>query len=822
MILQYRSPRGHRGNENNQMTNEFDPISEPYDDLDQASGSSLSFALLLRLLRGRWHWAVLFALVFGAGGLYVGYNVQQDLYMGESTIELKPNYNVPIDVQDAQLNQPYMNFVTAEIRTLESRELIKSAMQKSEWQEAIAQRSPRLPEIKRRKFSKRLEVKPPGRNETVVEIQYVDEDPDTARAGVNSVLQAYREIHKQAKADQIDDNLELLQDQLSSLENEKAATESQIKLFISGQEMVMINARMNSKLAEKAKLEFRLTEIDLTLKPYLDSLSSNEPGELPLVPDEEMELLLEERKNLEDNYVYLTEVLNRGEGMRDVVQVRRSLVMVERKILELQNLRAENTGEPGEPNNATPPQIAELMAVRAGILEKVEELSAETSDLATRLSAVDDYKIKLEDTRTAIRATRDKINQYKATQGLRQNNDVSRIVIGPDEQTPSSPENSEKRIQLAGVGTVGGMLFGVGLVMLIGLMDRRIRHASDTVDGSAEANVIGVLPTLPADLKNAEDADAAAHCVHHIRTILQIGNERVFSITSPAAGSGKSSLATALGLSFSTSGSSTLVIDADLVGAGLSRRMGTVVHDSLESVIRKQGMMEEADLARALTLATSQGKPLDDVLLDEGLLDTERLDAALRLQCDTSLGLLEACHPGKLRSCVATTDVPNLSILPVGNAKPADSSKLSPAMIRELIAQAREAFDIVLIDTGPVLGSLEAPIAAAEADATVMIVSRGDNKSLASKSLDQLRSVRANVVGLVFNHALDSDLNHASYTSLVSQERRTTQNTRKNYLDKARSTRLGPLGTAVVSMIDEPSPSSNGTYLNGSSNGDED
>ena len=123
--------------------------------------------------------------------------------------------------------------------------------------------------------------------------------------------------------------------------------------------------------------------------------------------------------------------------------------------------------------------------------------------------------------------------------------------------------------------------------------------------------------------------------------------------------------------------------------------------------------------------------------------------------------------------------------------------------MRELIRQAREAFDIVLIDTGPVLGSLEASIAAAESDATVMIVSRGDNRSIATKSINQLRSVHANIAGVVFNHALDSDFAQGSYASMISQERRPDLSVRRRKLDKTRSARLGPLGTAVASCIDD-------------------
>lgn len=182
---------------------------------------------------------------------------------------------------------------------------------------------------------------------------------------------------------------------------------------------------------------------------------------------------------------------------------------------------------------------------------------------------------------------------------------------------------------------------------------------------------------------------------------------------------------------------------------------------------------------------------------------------------EPAISMFDHTKQNRLMACVAQTDIENFSILPVGKARPSDASRLSPAAMRELVRQGRESFDIVLIDTGPVLGSLEASIAAAETDATVVIVSRGDQKSLVNRSLDQLRSVRAQIAGLVFNHALDSDLDHVSYASQVSQDRRATRGARKKALGKHNSARLGPLGTAVATFTNDDEPTDqgdNGSY----------
>lgn len=776
--------------------------------------------MLLSLLRGRWHWAILLAVLLATAGGYLGYNSQPDMYQAQSFIDIKLGYtDSPIEIKDPSLYEPYVNFVNGEMRRLRSLEVLENAMGQPEWQEHLATRSDDLPEVTLDDFSSSINFSEPGKNETILYVRYEDTDPNTARAGLNALLAAYDENQEEDQSTVMRDNVRILTDRLRELEVEKSSIEQQIKQVIPDDSVDNIRQRRNILQSQLFSFESRLDDIDLILKPFLDlqqNASSDSIREI-MLRDPQMQELLGRKAELDQLIAHYIEVLNYGDSNRLVVQTRKQLAQVDRRISELEASWLEN-GD-AEIQRKLPQAIVELQAQRKVVLEKVEELSQKTADLSTKLGAIAELERKREETYNRIISAKDQIDKLNLSIELLGKGDASRIEVGPPASTPSTPWNAGKRRQMAGVGAIGGFFVGFGMVMMVGLLDRRLRHVSDTAAGMPDTNVLGILPTLPANLTDPEDAETAAHCVHHIRTLLQIGgSNRVFSITSPAAGSGKSSLATALGMSFAASGTRTLVIDCDLVGAGLSRRMGTVVHEPLDVVIRRHGMIDEASLARALTISTSTERPLDEVLVSEGLMDEEQIESAIRLQRDTALGVLDACSPSRLRSCVAVTGIENFYILPVGKARPSDASRLSPAAIREMVRQAREAFDIVLIDTGPVLGSLEASIAAAEADATILIVSRGDQKSLASRTLEQLRSVRANIAGVVFNHALERDLDHTSYASVISQERRPTRSARKQRLDQTRSARLGPLGTAVASYSDEEETTShNGSHANGHS-----
>ena len=57
----------------------------------------------------------------------------------------------------------------------------------------------------------------------------------------------------------------------------------------------------------------------------------------------------------------------------------------------------------------------------------------------------------------------------------------------------------------------------------------------------------------------------------------------------------------------------------------------------------------------------------------------------------------------------------------------------------------------MLIDTGPVPGSLEASVVASQVDEVILTVARGEQRALAERSATHLSALGARVAGIVFN-----------------------------------------------------------------------
>jgi Mrp family chromosome partitioning ATPase len=128
-------------------------------------------------------------------------------------------------------------------------------------------------------------------------------------------------------------------------------------------------------------------------------------------------------------------------------------------------------------------------------------------------------------------------------------------------------------------------------------------------------------------------------------------------------------------------------------------------------------------------------------------------------------GILGALDGRPIADCVIQTECSNLSVLPVGDAQARDAECLSRAGLEQLVEACKGRYDTVLIDTGPVLGSIESAFVIAAADAVLLVVARGERRPPVEDALARIGRFGADVAGVVFNRATTADVAHSSYAS---------------------------------------------------------
>ncbi|MEM9881636.1 MAG: AAA family ATPase [Planctomycetota bacterium] len=757
---------------------------------------------LMALLRGRLHWALLLAALLGGGLGYLGHQSVTPMYRSTGEARIEPD-ELMFNIEGVLDTGRWTSFLRTQENLIKSAEVAERAMRNPAW-EALGL-DPN--EWDAGAFAGAIEVDydDSNRMNNIITVSFDAVSGDIAGAGNQSLMQAYRQEFGYQATNAMLNRLGRLQAQVQRAELAIKQELAQRGTVLTPAEYQQLGSQIAALTDQEIELDFMLQTVEARLEsrnPVIEEGVANTMADM--ITRDPVLRELQTQKDTVLGLIQEQEMLGYGPGHLSVKRlITRRDVLTQRMDDRYETLMSAESAV-----TSTDPEYNELVAMRQQLSRQLLAVTRELEQLTAKQADIAGIEQEIASRQAIIEEAKEKISEINVERDGAENT-VRIMAVGG---TPTAPFNGGEAVQMAGIAGLSGVFLGFGLVMGIGLLDRRLRHAGDARMGLPDTRMLGILPTLPENFADPESSEKAAHAVHHIRTLLQISNRgtaRVFSVTSPAAGSGKSSLSVALGLSFAASESKTLVIDCDLVGAGLTRRVGAVVNRSVEAILREDTVLSDDQIDQAVAHAREQGVNLKDALVEKGLLTKKDLQRLNRRQQDSALGVLDACQGRPFSECVAQTGIENFSVLPIGAAKPQDAGLLSPKALRSLINRAREEYDIVLIDTGPCLGSLEASMAAAEVDATVLIVSRGDSKAMATRAHDHLVSVGANVVGVVFNHALEADMNHSSFASIVSQERRTDPAQSLLSADPAVAARFGPLGSAVAAF-GTPSKSPNG------------
>jgi capsular exopolysaccharide synthesis family protein len=661
---------------------------------------------LNRLLRGRWLLAITLSLAGALGGAMVGWKSQLPLYAGETAIEIKPiipNINV------ADKAQPYFQqSLKNEALRIPTDRIISESLKRPEW---LAAHGYKYTKDNVAVFQNNLTVNL-VKDSSMIQIIFQSEDPKKAAAGANAVMKAYVAIRQDDGGDVNSAKMREAQRNLDDAKRMKQDLEDQIANLTKDYGAADLGPAVSHMMEEREKLQFDLNMQELALKNAQAAIpdAKGTKKAAPLAPedlaqfDPQMRSLLDQQQKAKDLCARAQEFW----GPKNP-QVAKATMDYDLAVKAVNDYAAQATKRafdigPGlNTNNANSLELVTPKTIEIR-QQYVANYNDELTKLNDRLAAIG--KVNQQVTQLAQQEKRsdEKINNLTdAINSLVTAGALGGTIVPQGDAIETNKPAVDKRPQVALMGLMAGGALPFGLMLLIGLLDSRYRYSDDTSDAGVNGlTLLGILPNLPDRLSDPGQASIAAHCVHQIRTMLQISNfndKRAYSVTSASSGDGKTSLTLALGLSFAASGSRTLLIDSDLVGAGLTARLGM----------------------------------------------------------NGPEGILEAMTSGQLMEYVKQTDVSDLSILPVGLAQLHHAGIFSPQSVRKLVNEAKKHFEIILIDTGPILGSIEATPVAAASDGVILTVARGQQRPLVEKALAHLNSIGARVAGVVFNRAQSRD-----------------------------------------------------------------
>jgi Mrp family chromosome partitioning ATPase/uncharacterized protein involved in exopolysaccharide biosynthesis len=728
------------------------------------------------LLRGRYVLAAGLAVLGAVVGAPLGYLLQTPEYKSVGVIRMHPI--IPIEIYKTEDNGPmpmFDSFLSSQAAQIRSRRITGEAMLDPDWK---AFGRGLLPETMA-KFEEALKVSIP-KSSQLIEVSFSDRDPKAAFAAVKAVIRTYERIFEDSERGSNGPKIARLENRRRDLSVQLNGINERILTIANDFGSASLQEVYNFKVSELQRVESQLTS--LRMQKLMAGVSdgaagqpSTQPADLPPEFWAGKDLRLQElrHRQQEADLSLKTLATNYGEGHPKIIEVKASLRAIGQQIEErTEQLWKENPSgalavvatHAGD-NNMTPEQMRNT---EAALRTLHESLQAETVALGRKNVEIEKLRADATQVREQLADTSQRLVELNV-----ENNVSGRVTVISYGELPVSPEK-DRRMALAGVGGMGLAGLGVGIVMLIGFLDRRMHHIGTAQSRLKPAErLLGVLPQLATDGAEPTLAADTAHCVHRIRAMLQIRQRatghKTCAITSPAPGDGKTSLTITLGMSLASSGCRTLLVDCDMDGGGLSAKLGRAPRRPLGQILLDAGLLGEAKLQDAVEFARENRVRLGAAVVRLGHATQPQIDQALRDQRAAAPGLGEVLGGEPCEKAVHPTAYPLLSVLPLGVPAGAHAGKLAPESMRRLLDRLAQQFDVVLIDCGPMLGSVEASIVAAEADGVILLVSRGGDRKAAENAVGLLTAAGANIEGVVFNRADPDDVTLSGFSSASSR-----------------------------------------------------
>lgn len=188
------------------------------------------------------------------------------------------------------------------------------------------------------------------------------------------------------------------------------------------------------------------------------------------------------------------------------------------------------------------------------------------------------------------------------------------------------------------------------------------------------------------------------------------------------------------------------------------------INDEMKTILVTSAEMNEGKTTTICNLAKCFGE-LDDIKVILIDCDFKKRGVSRKLGIQNLFGVSDIVFGNKkLDECIQKVE--DIDVLPSGGVPNNTSMLLNSKVMKNLVNELREKYDYVFIDSPPICRLNDACIIAQYADGTVLVnASKEIDSKVAKLTLEKLKKVGANVIGVVLNKFRSEQYNYYSYYS---------------------------------------------------------
>lgn len=572
-------------------------------------------------------------------------------------------------------------------------------------------------------------------------------DPYEAALFANTWMEAYQEMEMRESKGEISEVRQFLEKKLEDVQRTLSKSEDALKEYKQSEGVAELNTETQQMIQQMAQFEASYQEAKTGLEAnarrltYLKSqLDENQKAMLAQVSIASSSVIQEHERQMAELIAQKAayEQQLRGAGYATLTDTK--LKQMEQRLKGLQESIAEEKrklvssgGSVINPLNFAESLINGILQIETedkslnakadayyGIIQKYEKSLNSLPEKSLKLAR---FQREAEVNNNIFMMLREKFEESR----IKEASQIGSIRIVDYAEPPKAPIKPDKMRNLV-IGILYGFGLGIGIILVREYLDRTLKSIEDVE--RLGFPVLGSIPLItprkavkPGNKANEHARLIESRLITHLqpnspvsesyrtlRTNIRYSNVdkpiKTILVTSPGPGEGKSTSVANLAITFAQMGARALLIDTDL------RR--PVLH-GLFGFMRNEGL-------------------------------TNVLVGALPIQ-----------------AAIRQTKIKNLYLLPSGTIPKNPSEFLASKTMQRLITKISVRFDVVLLDSPPVIAVTDSAVLASHLDGIILVIrSEKTDRDGLLRSVTLMKNVNAKILGVLVN-GLDIHHRYGSY-----------------------------------------------------------
>lgn len=686
--------------------------------VDTVSSPALVGANLCKTLRRQWIVAIALTTAVFVGTAFLTLR-KVPRYQSETLILVNYNTSVPVLATPGSNDNSNNQDISTEIQILRSRPLVSRALEKLERQ---------YKNISVDEVVGNLSITQADKAGILI-VSYTDANPARVKAVLDVLGKTYVQYSSERQRSRATNAIRLIESQLPAARQSLNEASSALRTFRQNHGIVDPESYAATVLERSAALKTQLQETQAALnqsqtqyqalRRQMAQASQNPQtvvADAVLSQDQTYQKLVEQLQQVEAEYTQESVRFQDTHPKVQALQQRRQelLNLMQRQARLILGNKASQAASKNALSGSIQQDLAnELLqvqtrlAVQSSQLDSIRQAQQQTDRLFQQIPYLEQNYVRLQEqfklNSEAVNRFLEKLQELRITEA--QETSPWRILEAPYlPTTPSSP-NYQRNLLM---GLIVSALLGIGAAILLERFDQTVKDLAE-IKAITAVPILGALPKVNLRRFNSKNekkllseydrrsafTESLRSTALVIQSLRSRNDIKTLAFTSAETAEGKTTVTYNLGLILADLGQKVLIIDADM--------HQPTMHELLEQ-----------PNAAGLSTALASDRPWHEII-----------------------------HFGGVRKPDVMTAGP-VCANPV--------ALLVSENMKKLLAESRQAYDYVLLDTPPIIGLTEAQSIASDVDGIVLVVAmESSTRSAIAQAIELFSSIQGNLLGSIVN-----------------------------------------------------------------------